>query len=81
MEKIITTQITIGHTITEERALDWEEGAMSHVVFGNVETKNRICAVPKIENALLLDDCEEVADELIEVQSQGSSWASWQCRE
>lgn len=75
------TQSTIGRTITEERALDWEEEAMSQVVFGNVETKDRICAVPKTENALLLNDCEDGADELIEVQSQGSSWTIWQCRE
>lgn len=78
VEKIITTQSTIGRTMTEERALDWEEAATSHVVFGAVKTKNRICAVHEIENELLVDDWEDGTEELIEVQSQGSSWTSWQ---
>ncbi|KFZ07528.1 hypothetical protein V501_06367 [Pseudogymnoascus sp. VKM F-4519 (FW-2642)] len=78
VEKIITKQSTIGRIMTEERSLDWVEAAASHVVFGDVKTKNRICAVHEIENELLINDWEDGTEELIEVQSLGAGWTSWQ---
>lgn len=77
-ERLFTRQSTIGRTVEEERALNWEAVATPHVIFGDVKTKARISAVHEITNMLLRDGWEEQTEELIEVQSQGSGWTSWQ---
>ncbi|KAK0716108.1 hypothetical protein B0H67DRAFT_582411 [Lasiosphaeris hirsuta] len=75
---VTTTQRTMGRVAQEERALDWTDTTSSHPIFGQVVTKSRISAIDDKLKPFLRQDWEENTSELIEAQSVGPGWTSWQ---
>ncbi|KAK0645435.1 hypothetical protein B0T16DRAFT_411167 [Cercophora newfieldiana] len=79
VETVTTTQHSMGRVTQEERALDWTETTSSHPIFGQIVTKSRISALDDSKlKPFLCQNWEDNTSEVIEAQSVGPGWTSWQ---